>query len=75
MPGIENEKERDDMKDELLDRFGQIPDSVENLLSIALIREAAHKLYITEIRGQKRQTDLKLCTQRPGGSFGDPASA
>ena len=50
--GIENEKEREDMKDELLDRFGAIPKSVDNLLRIALIRVAAHALYMMEIKGK-----------------------
>ena len=53
--GIENVKERDDMKDELLDRFGEIPKSVDNLLRIALIRVAAHKLYITDIKGKQER--------------------
>ena len=53
--GIENEKERDDMKDELLDRFGQIPKSVDNLLRIALIRVAAHNLYLTEVKGKNER--------------------
>lgn len=53
--GIENAKERDDMKDELLDRFGTIPESVDNLLRIALIRVAAHKLYMTEIKGKNER--------------------
>ncbi len=53
--GIENEKERDDMKDELLDRFGEIPKSVENLLRIALIRVSAHALYMTEIKGKNER--------------------
>ncbi len=53
--GIENEKERDDMRDELLDRFGEIPKSVDNLLRIALIRVAAHKLYFTEIKGKNER--------------------
>lgn len=55
---IENTKERDDMKDELLDRFGEIPKSVDNLLRIALIRVAAHKLYITEIKGKNERIVL-----------------
>ena len=50
--GIENVKERDDMRDELLDRFGEIPKSVDNLLRIALIRVAAHRLYLTEVKGK-----------------------
>ncbi len=53
--GIENIRERDDMKDELLDRFGEIPKSVDNLLRIALIRVAAHKLYLTEVRGKNER--------------------
>ncbi len=53
--GIENEKEREDMKDELLDRFGEIPKSVENLLRIALIRVAAHGLYMMEIKGKNER--------------------
>jgi len=53
--GIENTRERDDMKDELLDRFGEIPKSVDNLLRIALIRVAAHTLYLTEIKGKNER--------------------
>ena len=53
--GIENEKERDDMCDELLDRFGEIPQSVDNLLRIALIRVAAHKLFLTEVKGKNER--------------------
>lgn len=50
--GIENEKECDDMREELLDRFGEIPKSAENLLRIALIRSHAHKLYMPEVKGK-----------------------
>lgn len=59
--GIENEKERDDMKDELLDRFGEIPRSVENLLQIALIRVAAHKLDLAEIKGKNERIIFTFC--------------
>lgn len=53
--GIETIKERDDMKDELLDRFGNIPKAVDNLLRIALIRMAAHGLDMTEIKGKNER--------------------
>lgn len=53
--GIESVKERDDMKDELLDRFGEIPKAVDNLLRIALIRVAAHKLFLTEVKGKNER--------------------
>ena len=58
--GIESLKERDDMKDELLDRFGAVPESVENLLRIALIRVAAHRLYLTEVRGKNERIQFQF---------------
>ncbi len=67
--GIENTKEREDMKDELLDRFGEIPKSVDNLLRIALIRVAAHKLYMTEVKGKNERITF---TFRPDAAI-DPA--
>ncbi len=53
--GIENHAENEDMKEELLDRFGEIPKSVDNLLRIALVRVQAHKLYMSEIRGKNEE--------------------
>ncbi len=50
--GVENDRECEDMKEELLDRFGEIPKSVDNLLRIALIRVKAHKLYMPEVKGK-----------------------
>lgn len=67
--GIENVRERDDMKDELLDRFGEIPKSVDNLLRIALIRVAAHGLFMTEIKGKNERITF---TFRPDAKV-DPA--
>ena len=49
---IENHEECEDMKEELLDRFGEIPRSVDNLLRVALIRMKAHKLFVTEIKAK-----------------------
>lgn len=67
--GIENTGERDDMKEELLDRFGEIPKSVDNLLRIALVRVHAHRLYMPEVRGKNGEivfllnTDAKIQAQ------------
>ena len=41
------------MRAELLDRFGTLPVSVENLLQISLIRARAHRMYVEEIKGKK----------------------
>ena len=38
------------MTDELVDRFGEPPRSVENLLAIAQLRAKAHDCYYTEIK-------------------------
>lgn len=46
---IESEEDYSDMQDELMDRFGDMPENVLNLLSIALIKALAHKAWITEI--------------------------
>ena len=47
--GIENEEEFMDMQEELMDRFGEIPTSVNNLLNIALLKSMAHTVYVTNL--------------------------
>lgn len=47
--GIENEEESDEMLEELIDRFGDLPKSVENLLWIARIKAKAHACYLKEV--------------------------
>lgn len=46
---IENNEDRDDLLDELTDRFGDLPKPVENLVDISLIRNAASLLGFTAI--------------------------
>lgn len=50
--GVETKAECDDMKDELIDRFGEVPECAENLLRISMIRVNAHKLFMTDVRGK-----------------------
>lgn len=47
---IENKEESEEMMEELIDRFGEPPKSVENLLEIAQLRAKAHTCYYTEIK-------------------------
>ena len=49
---VESEEERDDMLEELIDRFGEPPRSVLNLLEITGLRGKAHQLYIKEVQGR-----------------------
>ncbi len=53
--GIETEEETEEMLEELIDRFGDLPKSVENLLYIAKMKSMAHKVYLTEV-SQKGDT-------------------
>lgn len=48
---IETREELSDMRDELNDRYGEIPVCAANLLSIALIKAVAHKIGVMEIKG------------------------
>ena len=56
---IENEEEWQDMQDELIDRFGDMPKAVQNLLDIVLIKSMAHETYISQIK-QKREQFLDI---------------
>ena len=63
--GIEDQKEREDMQEELMDRFGETPKSVENLLRISLIRAHAHRLYITELKGKNESLQMVMRPDAP----------
>lgn len=52
---IESEEEMDDMLEELIDRFGDVPRKVQQLLHVALLRVIAHSVYITSVE-QKGDT-------------------
>ena len=56
--GIESEEEYEDMLEELMDRFGEPPKAVQNLLAIANLKALAHKAYIKEIK--QNGTDVKI---------------
>lgn len=55
---IEEEKDSEEMMDELIDRFGEPPKVVQNLLLIANLKAKAHQLYITGI--MERQDRLQF---------------
>lgn len=46
---IESEEEMEDMTEELIDRFGDIPKKVETLLLIAALKAEAHRCYLTAV--------------------------
>lgn len=62
---IGTEEEASDMMDELIDRFGDIPKPVENLLAEALLRRDAHEAFITEIRAKSGEARISLYPNAP----------
>lgn len=58
--GIENEEEFMDMQEEMMDRFGDLPASVNNLLNIALLKALAHQVYVLELKQKGSEVNLKM---------------
>jgi len=59
---IDSEEDFLDMQDELIDRFGDPPASVINLLKTALIKSEASKLYISEVSISKAAVQFIMDT-------------
>ena len=49
---VETQEDAMDVMDELIDRFGEPPASVKGLLDVAMLRNAAARLGITEVKQQ-----------------------
>lgn len=47
---VKSRDDYDELEDELLDRFGEIPDGVYNLMALAMIKHLGRSLGMTEIR-------------------------
>ena len=63
--GVESEEERMDMEDELIDRFGDLPKPVTNLLTIATLKAKAHQVYVTEARIRQQEIRLTMYAKAP----------
>lgn len=57
---IETEDEAENMLDECIDRFGDPPEAVRNLIEAALIKSLAHSVYVTEIKEDLRQFTFRM---------------
>lgn len=58
--GIESQQDYDDMLEELLDRFGEMPRAVLNLLAIAKLKALCHQAYVTEIKQLGKEVRITL---------------
>ena len=58
--GIESQQDYDNMLEELIDRFGEFPKAVGNLLLIARLKAMAHQAYVTEIKQMGKTLRITL---------------
>ena len=72
---IETDEEYMDMQDELIDRFGDIPQPVENLLQVAELKAMAHRAYVTEVDINRQEIRLELFSKARLDVSGIPALA
>ncbi|MBO6107014.1 MAG: transcription-repair coupling factor, partial [Stomatobaculum sp.] len=57
---VETDEDDLSMQDELMDRFGEIPRPVRNLLLAARIRSAAHRVFVTEVKITRQEAQLLM---------------
>ena len=60
MAAIRNQSDADDLLDEIIDRYGEPPKGVLNLVEIALLRANARKVGISDIRQKGSQVQFTL---------------
>ena len=70
---IETDDEYMDMQDELIDRFGDIPKSVDNLLRVAELKALAHRAYVTEVDINTQEIRIELYPKAKLDVTGIPA--
>lgn len=71
--GIQSQQDYDDMLEELIDRFGELPKTVMNLLAVARLKALAHQAYVTEIRQMSRNVKITLFERAHINPAGIPA--
>ena len=62
---LESEEEEMDLQDELIDRFGDIPFPVQQLIVIAGLKRLAHEAYMTEVSGGRSKLKFVMYEKAP----------
>ncbi|MCD7745461.1 MAG: transcription-repair coupling factor [Lachnospiraceae bacterium] len=60
---IRSEEEHEDMLEELIDRFGEPPRPVQNLLAVARLRAQAHEAWIVELAQKGNEIRIQMYEQ------------
>ncbi len=63
--GIETEEEAEEMLEELIDRFGEPPKSVQNLLTVARLKYMAHSAFVKEVSQKGEELKLVMYEKAP----------
>lgn len=58
--GIETEDDESELTDELIDRFGDLPRAVENLIAVARIKALAHGIGILEVNEKGSSVEFEF---------------
>lgn len=62
---IAGEEDYDEMADELMDRYGELPRPAQNLLSIALLKAKAHEAAVTQLVQRGDSTKIVMYNKAP----------
>ena len=65
---VENEEDVMELTDELVDRFGDVPDNVMNLMTVARIRHYAEQVGFTSVIEKRADCRVMLYTGTDGGA-------
>lgn len=57
---IGNDEDYDEMADELIDRYGELPRPAENLLAVALLKAQAHEAGVTQLVQHGTETKIMM---------------
>lgn len=63
--GIETEEEMEDMLEELIDRFGDVPQKVQQLLNIANLKALAHQVFVVSIEQKGDEFKFTMYEKAP----------
>ena len=65
LENYDGDRDCEEFKEELKDRFGELPKPAENLLRVALLRSRAKEVFLTEIKGGNGKIKLSVKPDAP----------
>ena len=70
---LENREDAEDILDELLDRYGDVPKQARDLIAVSELRHLAHRAFVTELRQTGGEIKFSLFEQAELDGAGIPA--